>query len=355
MKRLFFIFHILLSVLLISGCVDKKVIDDVNISVGMGLDKSEGQLKGTIMIPVFKEDKSIGNFTFTAEGAVTRDAIIKMQNKASQPIVGGSLDIILLGENLAREGIISVLDVFLREPTIGAGLKLAIVDGTPEEIFKANYGDRGNSEYLDNLLEHNMRDGSLPLSNLHLFLVDYYQKGKDAYLPLLKKKEPELVNIMGVALFKGEKVVDILTMDKMYYFKLLVDKRVRGSVMIKRKQGESFIKTIKSRHKIKLVNRNPYQFVIDLKVKGNLTEHEGRDLGKNEVKDIEKQLEKQIVDECTAMIKDFQKQKIDPIGFGHFVKTKTRSFDFGKWEEDYKSAQFKVNADVEIVEIGVIE
>ena len=355
MKKFRLIIILCLCSLFLVGNVQKRVIDDVNIATGFGINKSNGQLQGSIMIPVFKADKSIGNFTFSAKGKIPRDLVSEMQKTASQPIVAGALDIAFFGEDLAREGIIQVLDVFLRDPTIGARLNLAVVDGDVNDIFKGNYGDRGNHEYLRQLLEQNMKVHNLPLTNLHFFLADFYEEGKDAYLPVLKKTKNDLVNITGIALFKDEKLVDILHENKMFYFKLLVDKHTQGSVMVKEKHGDASVKSITSKHKIKLLNRNPYKFGVHLKLKGYLTEHQGGNLKKSEVEDLEKQLEKQIVEECTTMIEDFQKKEIDPVGFGHFAQSRTRNFDFNKWQERYKSAQFKITAEVDIVQIGVIK
>lgn len=355
MKKFRLILILCLCGLFLVGNVQKRVIDDVNIATGFGMDKSDGQLQGSIMIPVFRADKSIENFTFTAIGKIPRDLVSEMQKKASQPIVGGSLDIALFGEGLAREGIIQVLDVFLRDPTIGARLNLAVVDGKVDDIFKGNYGDRGNHEYLRQLLEQNMKVHNLPRTNLHFFLADFYEEGKDAYLPLLKKTQHDLVNITGIALFKDEKLVDILHENKMFYFKLLVDKHTEGSVMVKEEHEDASVKSISSKHTIKLIKRNPYKFGVNIKIKGYLTEHQGGGLETNELELIEKQLEKQIVEECTTMIEDFQKKEIDPVGFGHFAQTRTRNFDFNKWQEKYKSAQFKVTSDVHIVQIGVVK
>jgi spore germination protein len=338
-----------------TGCVQTKVIDDVNIATGIGIDKSGDELLGSVMIPVFKPDKSFGNFTFTAKGTVIRDLISEMQKKASQPIVSGSLDLAFVSEDIARGGIIPILDVFLRDPSIGSRLHLAIVDGKAIDLFEGKYGDRGNSAYLTQLLEHNMKTQNLPFTNLHRFLAAFYQKGKDAYLPLLKKSQPNLVTITGVALFKEEKLVDILPENKMFYFKLLVDKQTMGSVKDKEKDGGSAVRSIKSKTKIRLAKRNPDEFAIQIKINGFLAEHQGMTLKKGEIHKIEKQLEKQVVKECSAMIMDFQKQGIDPVGFGHIAKTRTRNFDFNKWQESYKSAQFKVTADVKIIELGVVE
>jgi spore germination protein len=356
MKKFHFFLFSLFCIFFLSGCVQKNVIDDVNIATGMGIDKSGNQLLGSIMIPVFKPDKSFDNFTFTAKGTIMRDLLSEMQKKASQPIVGGSLDLAFVGEAVAREGIIRVLDTFLRDPSVGSRLHLAVVDGNAVDIFKGKYGDRGNSAYLTQLLEHNMRGQNLPNSNLHLFLAAFYQKGKDPFLPMLKKAKNNLVTITGLALFKDEKVVSILSENKMFYFKLLVDRHTKGSVKVKATHdGESTVESINSKNKIKLTSRNPYTFSINIKINGLLLEHQERTLKNSELNQIEKRLEKQVNEECINMIKDFQKKEIDPVGFGHIANTKTRNFDFNEWNKSYKNAQFKVHTDVNIIEVGVVE
>lgn len=355
MRNIYFAMSLLFCTMFLTGCVQTNVIDDVNIATGIGIDKSGNQLLGSIMIPVFKPEKSFGNFTFSAKGNLMRDLIAEMQKKASQPIVSGSLDIAFFGENVAREGINQILDVFLRDPSIGSRIHLAVVDGKAIDIFQGRYGDRGNAAYLTQLIKHNMEEENLPLTNLHLFLAALYQKGKDAYLPLLKKRQENLVSITGIALFKGDKVVAILSENKMFYFKLLVDKHTTGSIKVKDKEEQSTIQSITSKNKITLTSRNPYEFAVHMQIKGLLTEHREGILKKGEVHKIEKHLEKQVVVECKKMIEGFQKKEIDPVGFGHIAKTRTRNFDFNKWNKDYKSARFKVTADVNIIEVGVVE
>jgi len=353
-KKYFFI-PLLLFTVLLAGCINKKIIDDVNITTGIGIDKEGEQYLGSAMIPVYNPDKSIENFIFTAKGTVVRDLMFQMQQTSSQPIVGGSLDVTLFDETVAREGIPHVLDVFLRDPSVGARVHLAVVDGKAKDIFEGKYGDRGNGRYLAELIESNYKTGNLPLTNLHQFLHDYYQKGKDPVLPYLRQTRPDLVNIAGLALFKGEKVVDVLDENKLFYFKLMVDYYSEGALKIKDEHGESFIKSIHSTYNFKVKNRNPYKFSVSLEVDGMLTEHTGKSLEKGEIKRIEKQMEKQIKKECLALLERFQENKIDPVGIGHFIKTQTRNFDIKKWEESYQNASFDVDAKVKIVEVGVIE
>ncbi|WP_257535747.1 Ger(x)C family spore germination protein [Mesobacillus foraminis] len=349
------LFLLLLSLMLLSGCVQKEVVDDVNIAVGIGLDKKDDQILGSVMIPVYKTDRSIENFTFTSKGTVTRDIIFQMSHKSSQPIVTGSLEVGLFGEEVAREGIIEFLDAFQRDPSVGARVYLAVVDGTASEIFKGNYGDRGNAIYLSGLIQQNTERGNMPLTNVHQFLFDFYQKGKDPFLPLLKKTQPDLVNIAGVALFKDEKVIDSIPTSKMFYFKLLVDEYSEGTIKIKADNKESVIKSLKSKYKFRLKKRSPYEFDIHINIDALVSEYTGRTVSKKVVKKIEKQLERQVASECTKLIKKFQEKHIDPIGLGHFAKTQTRGFDFTKWTEEYPNAEVNVSVDVSIAEVGVVE
>ncbi|GAA3316794.1 hypothetical protein GCM10020331_013860 [Ectobacillus funiculus] len=129
MKTIHFAMSLLfLHYVFLTGCVQTNVIDDVNIATGIGIDKSGDQLLGSIMIPVFLNLTShLGILPFSAKGTIMRDLMTEIQ-KASQPIVSGSLDL-AFGEDVAREGINQIVEVFLRDPSVGARIHLAVVDG----------------------------------------------------------------------------------------------------------------------------------------------------------------------------------------------------------------------------------
>lgn len=132
----------------------------------MGIDKHDDVIKGSIMIQNIKPDQSIENFTFSATGLIILDVIAQMQHEASQPIKGEALDVALVEDEFAREGINQVLDPFLRDPSIGVRLIFGIVDGKAEKMLQGNYGIQGNNQYLRGLVEHNTKDGDLPRTNL---------------------------------------------------------------------------------------------------------------------------------------------------------------------------------------------
>jgi spore germination protein len=350
-----FILFIVLSILL-TGCVEKEIIDDVNIEMGIGYDlNGQKEIEGTVMVPVFKPDKNIGNFTFSAKATSNRDLMQEIQRKSAQPVVTGSLEIAIFGEEMAKRGIIELIDSFERDPSIGARIYLAVGETNAKDILSGTYGNRGNAIHLSDLIKHNIKDRNLPETNLHLFLFNFYQEGKDAYLPILRKAEPDIVDIVGMALFKQGRMVHTIPADKMFFFKLLTDKFSQGTFKVKIDNEQAAIKDLGSKHKFKIEKRNPYTVTIEIKIEGIIREYTGKILSPAIIKKIEKELEEEVNEECSAMIADFQEHGIDPVGFGHFIKSKTRGFDFKKWEDDYKNMTVHIDTDVVITEVGIVE
>lgn len=342
--------------IVLTGCVEKEIIDDVNIEMGIGYDMTEqNEIEGTIMVPIFKPDKNIGNFTFSAKATSNRDLMQEVQRKSAQPVVTGSLEIAVFGEDMAKRGIMELIDAFERDPSIGARIYLAVGEGNAKDILSGTYGNRGNAIHLSQLIEHNTKDRNLPETNLHLFLFDFYQKGNDPYLPILKKVEPEIIDIVGMALFKHDRMVHTIPADKMFFFKLLTDKFSQGTFKVKIDKDQAAIKDLGSKHIFKLVKRNPYTISIEIKIEGIIREYTGKMLTPAIIKKIEKELEEEVTEECSAMIADFQEHGIDPLGFGNFIKSKTRDFNFKKWEDDYNNLTVQVKSDVFITEVGIVE
>jgi spore germination protein len=344
------------TALLLTGCVEKEIIDDVNIEMGVGYDKKENdEIEGTVMVPIFNPDKKIGNFTFSASATSTRDLVQEVQRKSAQPLVTGSLEIALFGEEIARMGIREYIDAFERDPSIGARVYFAVADDSAKDILTGTYGNRGNAVHLSQLIKHNTETRNLPVTNMHLYLFELYQEGTDPYLPILKKVEPEVIDITGIALFKDDKMVSELHSDKMFFFKLLTDKFSEGAFRLEVDGDQVAIKDLDSKHKLKLRKREPYVVDVEIKIKGLIREYTGAIVTPGVIKKIEKEFEDQVNKEATQMIQDFQEQGIDPVGFGQFIKTKTRGFDFKRWEDEYKNLTVNVKTDLTITEVGIVE
>lgn len=338
------------------GCVEKRIIDEINIEAGAAFDQLEDEkFIGAILTQEYLPDKSIENKVFTTEGRLRRDLLLNVQKQSSGELGTGGLVITIFGDKLADSGIVNFVDSYQRDPSIGARNYLATSAGSALDILKGDYGPQGVSRYLQSLIKHNIENRDVPETNLHIFLRDYYMKGKDPYLPELKFLSPKEVEISGISLFKGDKEVDVLHKDSMFYFKLLTDQYSRGSFRVFLKEGEaSAIRSIRSKFKYKISKNERSHINVHIKVKGEIREYTGKKLTKKVVHQIANKLEKNIEKECLTLMKQFQKQGIDPLGLGHLHMKRIRHYDFSKWEEDYKNLTFTVKADVTILETGVI-
>lgn len=341
----------------LSGCVQNSIIDDINIEAGASFDQlEEEKFIGSILVQRYLPDNSIENKTFTAEGFLRRDLLLNIQKQSSGHIASGGLMITIFGDKLADSGIIDFVDTYQRDPSIGSRNFLVTSAGSALDIIQGEFGTEGTSAYLNNLILHNIDRRDVPMTNLHIFLRDYYKKGKDPYLPELKKIGPKEVEISGLSLFKKDREVDVLPKEKMFYFKLMADKHSTGSFRVHLKEGEDAdVVSITSKNKYKISKMSPSQVTLDININGVIREFTGKSLTQSKVNDIEKTLEKNVEKECLKLIKRFQEKDIDPLGFGYLHNIKIRGYDFNKWEEDYQKMTVNINCQVRIVETGVIK
>jgi spore germination protein len=349
-----------------SGCVEREILDDLYIETGKGYDLvSDNKIRGTAMFPIYKPDKSIENMTLSAEASSTREVLETLERMSQQPLVRGGLDAVLLGEDLAKRGVIDIADSLQRDASIGARVYMMVSKGDAKEILEGQYGIRGNGMYISNLLKQNIKRRELPETNLHMFLFDYYQLGQTPYLPIIRKISDNTLKVDGVALFKKDKMVDTIPAKDMFFFKILVDKISEGSHVVrlgetKSKDGkyiEASITSLKAKHKIKVKEKkDPVKVSIKIDIKGIIKEYTGKKLSPDKIKQIEKKMENDIEEKALEMLSKFQEMGVDPVGIGQIQKHGVRGFDIKEWESRlYPNAQFTVEPDVKIVEGGTVE
>jgi spore germination protein len=340
------------------GCVKKEVLDDISLIEGIGFDYIDSKnLLGTVVVPVYLPKQAPKNITYSAKAEIKKSMLQDIQRQTADPIVTGSLAVVLFSKTLTEKvGILPLVDPFQRDPGVGSGLYLAVVDGESKELLSGQYGVRGNATYISNLMEHNIKNEDLPKTNLQMFLADFYQEGKTPFIPQLKKIGKDKVKINGVSLLKHGKMVDFIAPEEMFFFKVLVDKYSEGLHNVKIESGEAAVRSIHSSHNYELTKRNPTEVTIHIEVDGNINEFTGQELTPKKMQELQQQFAKDIQKECLKLIQRFKDKQIDPIGIGHFVKTQTRNFDFKNWRENqYKDLVVKIKADVIISESGVIE
>lgn len=321
------------SLILLSGCgLEKEVVDDIHIITGLGYDYiEENQFEGTAIVPIYATDKSLEQETYSSVSALSKDIRDKSNLKSSEPLVGGKLEVVLYGEELARQGIQKILDTLIRDPSVGANVHLAVAEEYAKDILatkKSKVEDIGVN--ISKLIEQNIQTGALPHSNIHQFVDSFYEEGLDPTLPILKKTGND-IEITGIALFKGDKYVDSIVVDNFFAFRMLFESFSNGSYMIHLGENDKYASiqniTTKSEVNVKNIKGASPVFNYDITINGMIKEYSGNRVTPKVIEQIKKKMEQQLKNDTDELLHKFKEHNVDPIGLGRRLKRINRNWD----------------------------
>lgn len=121
MKKYMFILIILNFIL--TGCWDKRELNELAITLALGIDKVEGEdeyeVTAQVVVPsaVSMKDGTGGATVtlFTENGETVYEALRRMTKVSPRKIYPGHLQMLIIGEELAKEGIGESLDLLARD------------------------------------------------------------------------------------------------------------------------------------------------------------------------------------------------------------------------------------------------
>ncbi|MDM5225189.1 Ger(x)C family spore germination protein [Cytobacillus sp. NJ13] len=346
--------------LLLAGCIPStKILEDIQLVQTFGYDYvNDDEFEGTAgssNIPPGEQSLPV-NEVFTATGKTGKRIRQKMQGEAARPIVVGRVGLVIFNQELAEHGIENQIDSLQRNPSIGRKLLLVVSKEKAKDIIDSNYSQSDSvSQYLIDVVEQNLKQ-TIPEINLHRFLVHYYSKDADPFLPLIEKQGKHL-KVSGLGIFKDDKLVDTISFGDAYIFKILYEKFRRGQFEVELSGGEDVsLENLSSKTKISVEKKNgKYKTTFKVKVSGRAMEGVNLDLtDKKTIERIEKAVEKEITERAEKMVKRFQELDADPLRIGE--KARQRSdFNRKEWKEQYSQMEIKIEAEVHAVQSGIIE
>jgi len=352
----------LFLILLLSGCsfLPTYIVNEIDMSQGVGYDLAEKKaIKGTIVFPIFKRDKTSTTEVRTAIGKSSKEIRTILNNETRYPLVSGQLRVALYGKKIAKKGINDFVDTLHRDPSIGSLVQMAIVDGDANGLLNMKkYKNENVSIHIQDLLEQNMKMGLLPRTNLQSYLFQFFQIGQDPYLPFIKK-ENDNIRITGLALLKDDQYVTSIPLKDLFIFKTLVDNNRPGlRQFILENRDKVVLDTLYSnaKYKVRIVHGKP-EFTINLKMKTRLYEFAPSEKQRQsfDKKKYQKQVEQELEKSAINIVNQFKKHQVDPLGLGAKYKEHYRGFNEKEWKMYYPDVKVHVKADVEIVQTGSID
>lgn len=360
--KYFLLYIIICLVSVLNGCsfVPSTNVNELNLIEASGFDLLKpNEYRGTVFYPVLRSENITDFEVASANGETIKKVRERLDRQGRYRFLSGQLRIIMFSKEFAKKGIYPIIDTFNRDPTIGNLLQVAIVDGETVDLLSLKEYQKENiALYLHDLLVHNAEAGPMPYMDFTTFLYEYFEVGQDPILPVLKVDKNE-IKITGIALMKSDKLITILPMKYVFILKSLMEKYKQGLHQFNHINGANLaIDNVKSKsnYKIKIKKGTP-EFLINLKMNARIQEYTGKKpiLFPKHIKEVNKQLEKQIEKDATELISILQKNNVDPLGLGSKLEAHQRNFDYKKWKKQYPNIKVKVNVNVDILHTGIVE
>ncbi len=356
MKRTIVCWSMLATCLALAACAQKEIIDEITMPIVMGFDKAEqNQIEMTVAAPIFQHDQTVSNKIYSSVSHTVKNAREQMRAEIRKPFSVGKLSVSLYGRDLAKEGLTGVLDPLMRDARISNRSYLAIVEGKAKDLLEADFSqEEEKGVFLKELIDGKIQVGHLPRTNLHKFEYLLYGKGMDPYLPVLAIRH-DMVRISGLALFRHDQYAGAINLEQMGVFRLLRENVKHGTYEIKLNDGVYAVVENRGSNIRRRIGGSAEAPVItiNLKIRGVITEYAGEKLTEREIRKIEMGLEKKIADTGKSLLHIFQTWRVDPLGIGDFVRSKTRNWQETKWERQYPETPIHLHVDVNIVESGI--
>jgi spore germination protein len=364
-----------LSFLLLCGCAEPKVIEEIGLITASGYDPGKnGTILGTLVElkidPVATNDVVI----LETESSTIRGIRNAANKKTSKGLASGQLRVILYGEGMFYQGNTGIAESLSTDPVISDLTYLAMADGKARDILQLKAKQIPDiGIHLYNLINQNTKVKSMPSATLQEVLHNHFTVGKEPVLPILKKEDNKEIAFSGVAIFKDSHLVGKISTEQSFYLTLLTDKYKRGSIDIEINSDSSKLKPLNrqlnktvvsldalgSSSDIKLINKEKVEFDLDVNLTARLLEVTSPiSLGNPEnIKLIEKEINKTMKKEIEELIAYCQSKESDVVGLGEIYKSSVRHSKLTdeKWYKMFKEAKVNVNLDFTINRTGLIE
>jgi spore germination protein KC len=357
---------LLVVCLLLPGCNGYKDIDKRFFVVEIGIDQAENEEKKylvTLKLAIPSANpKTTGSesVVLTEEGKTISEAVRVLKAKVDKELDFGHAKVIIIGEEIAEEGISELLDWFTRRRDIqqiayvGIGKPDAktIVEKNPKFVrIPGNYlfltfGDTGTETPY--------------VTTSYLFHLRrcIEEDGLDAILPIIEtKKDTFAIDNAGV--FQDGKLAIELTEEETMLYNAIETEYPKVELII---ETDEFIfgvssKILKAKYKIFTPQEKKPYIEMSVDIEG-IVEETTEPIKEELLKKYEKLVKDDTEEKIKSLLVKLQKESVDPFGFGlryratHVGKEEEK---LEKWKAIYPEIEFNVKVKVKLMGTGVIE
>lgn len=172
-------------------------IQKTAVILAAGIDRKENGYNMTAQIAVPKGvDRTTGgtsSVNFIAEGETIADCVADIYCKTGWVPKFVFCNLIVLGEDTAKENVFDALDFFLRIEYMSDACYVAVCEGTAEELLTSESAvDDTSSQAIAKLFsDTNLKTGQSTKMSLREFAIGYHNVTKSGYMPFILQHKQE--------------------------------------------------------------------------------------------------------------------------------------------------------------------
>ncbi|WP_286908923.1 Ger(x)C family spore germination protein [Clostridium sp. UBA1652] len=378
-KRIFIV-AIIISFTL-TGCWDQQELDFVFIVSGVGIDKLEdGQIKLTLLSTYPKANKSSGSnlssspldefILISEKGEGMVDICSKISKKLSRKLVFSQLEGIIIGEEMAKNGLEEVLDFFPRMPEIPMKAFITFSKGKAiDALSLKSYLEYNSVKKIDKLRDLN--------TATKMYIKDFiYMINESGIQPCICvvgeydiigdscENNEKTVGVIGGAVFNEDKLIKFIGIKELKGIMIVKNKLRQNYICVNadklKKSGKVSGEITKVKTRVTpTIDNGEISIEIDVFMEANIIDSSAG-LDFSEVKNIhyiENLYSKDIENLVNDTIKYVKHNcGVDVFGFGTIIHGKYpkqwHSLYKDNWDELWKTININVNSKVKIKGTG---
>lgn len=386
---------LLLSVLLVflSGCWDREELQQLSIVSGMAIDKGSDKVKNRyrVTVQIINPSQVAGGqqggkvqaspvTTFTETGSTLAETLRKISTKSPGELFFPHLQILVIGEKVAKQGIEDLFDMIERDSQFRVLFPVLIARGhitaketlevttSLEAIPSAKIGDALKSSEEDwgtykstraDQVIQGLKEGSVVVTGVK---INGEKKSGNATTNTQQVSPNANIEIKGIALFKNGKLKKWLDGPPARGVTWITNEMKRTVINLncgKKKDAIAIeISRSKSSTHVTFKHQKPVIY-ITVRAEGTILENNcSIDLAKSQaLGQLDEQLEEEIKQEILLTVKKAQKQKSDIFNFGETVNIANKHVWenlHNSWEKDiFPETEVHVNVQAIIRRTGM--
>ncbi|AHF05687.1 Ger(x)C family spore germination protein [Desulfitobacterium metallireducens] len=380
------IFLLIFSVFFLEGCWGKREVEQLAFVIGLGIDQGEkpGDIILTYQMAQPKKGgqsgAEINNWTLTTEvthAPLSEDKLYEILDR--HPFLG-TTKVLIIGEELAKSGIGSMIDSFQRFYQFRRTMYLLVAKGKAKDILNTKLrNDQLPSLSLAGRIDESKGVSTYPVIRIGHYLTLLSREGQTPIVPIVDRLQPgeggidykgseggeaEELQIEGAGVFRGDKIISYLS-----------DQETKGFMWLENLIGIRFIgteeingisltaKVTSSKAKYSVTqDEKGLRFSYQLKAKATIDDIKGSQppMSVEEwgtfSRDAEKAVAQAIEKECRSAISKDKEIPNDFLGIGRHIEQKNPSLwkeVRNHWENTLQELPVDIEVEVVIENSGV--